>query len=58
VRADALEACIHFAHLLAHLQQQAEQLRRGLILGRAAVRARALAGRHARPELVFINVRK
>jgi hypothetical protein len=44
-RVDALEPCIHFAHLLlillAQLQQQAEQLGRCLVLGRAVpVRAR------------------
>jgi hypothetical protein len=43
VRFDALEPCVHDAHLLAHLEQQAEQLGHRLVLGRAAVRrARAL----------------
>jgi hypothetical protein len=43
VRADALEPCIHLGHLLAHLEQQAEQPGRRLLLGHAAVRVRALA---------------
>jgi hypothetical protein len=37
VRGDALEPCVHLAHLLAHLQQQAEQLGRRHVLGRATV---------------------
>jgi hypothetical protein len=38
VRFDALEPCVHLAHLLAYLQQQAEQPGRHLVLGRAAIR--------------------
>jgi hypothetical protein len=45
VRADALQLCIHDAHQLAHLQEQAEQLGSRLVLGPAAVGARALASR-------------
>jgi hypothetical protein len=43
VRAYGLEPCVHFTHLLAHLQQQAEQLGRRLVL----CRARGLTNRNA-----------